>query len=356
MNDETILYAPGGAEMIRGAIAEAKAAGKTVAEITGDWEIAETVLLPPHTTLVLRDCRLRMAAGTFCNMFRNEHAAEPDVVDEDIHIRGIGRAVLDGGEYNGLCERNSLKDGRPHISVNNLLLFGGVRGFSVTGIRAVRQRWWALNFIACADGLLRDIDFESDPTRIDKETGEKKYGLRRSGYEEVYIKNSDGIDLRCGCHDVLIENVTGFTEDDTVALTALTGYSERTYAHPAVGGNEIYNVTVRNVRSSAFCANVRLLNQGGTKLYNIVVDGVFDTSMNDPRMDRGGHAVRLGDAHLYGTTHSTGEETFNIVIRNVFSRAPEALNLWGEVRGLTVENIHGFDGNKVLIADHHTEG
>ncbi len=338
MNEDTILYAPGGAEMIRGAIAEAKAAGKTVAEITGDWEIAETVLLPSHTTLVLRDCRLRMAAGTFCNMFRNEHAAEPDVVDEDIHIRGIGRAVLDGGEYNGLCERNSLKDGRPHISVNNLLLFGGVKGFSVTGIRAVRQRWWALNFIACADGLLRDIDFESDPTRIDKETGEKKYGLRRSGYEEVYIKNSDGIDLRCGCHDILIENVTGFTEDDTVALTCLPGRLEAAFL-PSGAKYEIRDITVRGIHASAYCAVVRLLAQGGCRLRRILVEDVVDTSDGKTYFD--GCAmigVNVGDSWTYSKLPALPDDVADITVRHVraFGRP---LLVRGSVARLTAEDI-----------------
>ena len=29
--------------------------------------------------------------------------------------------------------------------------------------------------------------------------------------------NADGIDIRRGCRDIVIENITGFTEDDTVA-------------------------------------------------------------------------------------------------------------------------------------------
>ena len=46
----------------------------------------------------------------------------------------MGRVILDGGEYNGLSEKNSLKDGNPHISVNNLILFTNVDGFTIRGL------------------------------------------------------------------------------------------------------------------------------------------------------------------------------------------------------------------------------
>ena len=324
--------------------------------VSGSYEIEETVLIPADFTLILEDCHLRMAPGTFCNLLRNVGAgsSSADRPDRNIRVIGRGRAILDGGEYNGLSERNSEKDGLPHISANNLILFANVDGFCIEGIHLRNQRWWAVNLLWCRRGLLRDIDFCADDRHVESDGTLAPYlSHRENGYAACHIHNADGIDLRCGCHDILIDHVTGFTQDDTVALTGLPGRLESLF-RPADGENgtvsdDIYNVSIRNVNCEAFCANIRLLNQGGVKLYNILIDGMMDTSKNSPHMDRGICGVRIGDSHLYGPRHSTFEETFNITVRNVYSRAECALRLAGCISGLRVENLFGFDGCRTVI-------
>lgn len=325
--------------------------GGRVLTVTGNYEIEDTVLIPSGFTLLLEDCHLRMAAGTFCNLFRNEGAGKNDAAhpDRDIRILGRGRAILDGGEYNGLSEKTFGKDGMPHIWVNNLILFANVEGFEIAGIHLRNQRWWAVNLLFCRWGTLRDIDFLADDRHVTESGGLVPYlSHQNGGYAACHIFNADGIDLRCGCHDILIDHVTGFTEDDTVALTGLPGEME-SFWRPEGADDDIRNVTIRNVNCEAFCSNIRLLNQGGIKLYNILIDGLTDSSMGSSHMDRGICGVRIGDNHLYGERHSTFEETFNITVRNVFSRAWCALRLAGCIDGLTAENIRGFDGcGKIL--------
>ncbi len=334
---------------IRSLIDASLADGSRQVTLTGDYTVDETVFLPSDFTLILDNCHLTMADGTFCNLFRNEHAGTHTKAEADRNIRilGHGRAILDGGTYNGLSERNHSRDGNPHISVNNLLLFANVEGFTIENIHCRNQRWWALNFIACGNGRLSNIDFCSDDTRVLPD-GTKVRGLRRNDYEGVYIKNSDGIDLRSGCHDILIENITGFTEDDTVALTGLSGSTEAMYG-VTDGNPAIRNVIIRNVQSAAYCANVRLLNQGGIGLYNILIDGVMDTSADSPHMDRGIYAVRVGDNHLYGSRHSTPDETKNITIRNVYGRGVCAVQLAGAITNLVLDNICTFDECTVAV-------
>ena len=53
------------------------------------------------------------------------------------------------------------------------------------------------------------------------ENGNLYHGLKRGHYNDILIKNADGVDIRQGCHHILIENLTGFVEDDCVACTAL---------------------------------------------------------------------------------------------------------------------------------------
>ncbi len=328
--------------LIQNAIAD----GSHQITLTGDWTIEETILLPSDFTVILENCHLTMAPDTFCNMFRNantvtEVGKTAAGEDRNIRILGRGKAILDGGEYNGLCEGNSGKDGRPHISANNLVLFSNVEGFVLENLQCRNQRWWALNFIACGHGRLSNIDFCSDDRQV-RPDGTVVHGLTRDNYGGVVIKNSDGIDLRAGCHDILIENITGFTEDDTVALTGLQGSTEALYGVPDKN-TAIRNIIIRNVQSAAYCSIVRLLNQSGVQLYNILIDGVMDTSADNPHMDRGIYAVRVGDNHMYGTRHSTPEETKNITIRNVYGRGTTVVQLAGSITNLVTDNICTFD-------------
>lgn len=61
----------------------------------------------------------------------------------------------------------------------------------------------------------------------------------------------DGIDLRMGCHDFEIENITGRTGDDTIALTAIAGVMETAAIVDGRSG-DIRNVKIRNVLSDPF--------------------------------------------------------------------------------------------------------
>ncbi len=342
-------FSRGGSEHIRRLIAEAIQNGSRTATVTGCWEIESAVRIPSDLTLILDGCHLKMADGVCENLFVNERhgtalGKTPAGTDRNIAIRGRNGAILDGGTYNGLSERNQRQNGLPPIWKNNLILFSNVDGLEISGLSCYNQRWWALNFIYCANGRLCDLDFRASDIGID-ENGNAYHGLKHERYGEVLVKNADGIDLRQGCHDFVIENITGFTEDDSVALTGLNGSLEQTFAVAGLP-SDISNVTIRNVSTAAFCANVRLLNQGGI---SILIDSVTDTSADSPCLDRGIYAVRVGDTHLYGARHATADETYDITIRNVFSRAAgAAVTLAGNMRGLVLENITAADGTQLL--------
>ena len=343
-----------GNEYISSAISAAIENRSRTATVSGKWEIDREIRLPSNFTLILQDCHLRMSDGSFCNMFVNEHhdtelGRTIDGRDRNINIIGRGEAIIDGGKYNGLSEKNHSRDGMPPIWKNNLILFTNVEGFKISGISCRNQRWWALNFIYCSYGYLGNIDFCANDTAIDADGNEYHY-LKREKYDEVLVKNADGIDLRQGCHDIVIENITGFTEDDTVALTGLNGRLERTFAVAGLS-SDICNVEIRNIASASFCTNVRLLNQGDIKLHDILIDGVYDKAQESPHMESGIFAVRVGDTHLYGPRHSTKEETYNIQIRNVVGGGWYAVSLAGEIDRLVMYGIEAINGAKMVRDD-----
>ena len=341
-----------GYEHITALISAAVKDGTRCATVTGKYIIDRAVRLPSNITLILEDCHLRLADGCFSNIFVNEnHGTELGKTEAgkntNITILGRGEAILDGGEYNGLSERTERKNGLPPIYKNNLLLFTNVDGFKISGISCRNQRWWSLNFYYCSNGHLSDIDFAASDIGID-ERGNVYHGLKRERYDEVLVKNADGIDLRVGCHDIVIENITGFTEDDTIAITGLYGTYELEFAVEGAS-TDIHNVIIRNIRSSAFCTIVRLLNQSGVRLYDIDIDGVYDTSRDCPYLDRGLYAVRVGDVRLYGTRHATRDETRKISIKNVYGRSEYAVSLAGGMSDILLYGIECGDGCKMLL-------
>ena len=145
----------------------------------------------------------------------------------------------------------------------------------------------------------------------------------------------------------MIENITGFTEDDSVALTGLNGSLERTFAVEGLS-SDICNVEIRNIRTAAFCTNVRLLNQGDVKLHDIVIDGVYDMGRESVHMDSGIFAVRIGDTRLYGPRHSTEDETYNITVKNVRGEGYYAISLAGAMKNLVLFGIEAANGAKMV--------
>ena len=221
LKDKT--FKKSGARLIQNKIATSIKKGKRQCVITGNLEIEKTVLIPSDFTLVLSNCHLRLKDGVFCNMFKNASCGED--FDHNIKIIGQGRAILDGGNYNGLSEKNSNKDGNPHISVNHLILFIKVEDFVVSNLEFRNQRYWAINCAYSRFGRIKNIDFHADDTLVYPD-GSRKHGTFRKTLAEVsgssvYLHNADGIDLRVGCHDILIEDIYGMVGDDSVAITGL---------------------------------------------------------------------------------------------------------------------------------------
>lgn len=332
-----------GGAWVQGLIQEAVARGDRFCTVTGNWEMEQTVRIPSDFALILDNCHLRQADGVICNMFTNEHLEE-NGDDFDITIEGRGRVILDGGEPNGLNERTrrATPEKWPEVksvTENSLIRMAHVDGIRISGLHLRNQRYWALTFVYCCRGVLRDLDFRSNDTRVTAD-GQHVHGLLRSDYEGCLVKNSDGIDLRCGCHDFQIRGITGFTQDDTVALTALWGATEQAFWKEGCR-KEICNVVIRDVNAAAYCATVRLLNGDGILLHDILIDGVFDAMRDNRFADGGDHHVRIGDTHLYGKTRPMPGEVYNITVRNVhgLGRQP-AVHVACHVDNLTVETSY----------------
>ena len=294
------------------------------------WDLPRAVLLPSDMTIVLDNCHIRHADDTMDNLFRNrnmwtELGGTIEGEQHDIHIIGRGNAWVDGGKHNGIFEQHLRDDPDKYKSMlyQTPITFANVRRVEVRGIRFHETRYWALCFHCCCWGTVSDLHIEN------------------SGLYE----NQDGVNLRIGCEFFTIQNITGWTGDDVVALTALP--EGRSKPHIVKGKSvDIHDVTIRNIIASSHgCGLVRMLCENGAREYNITIDNVKDTTQSIS-----GTTMLIGttDSHFSDPPH-TMTDFKNVVIRNITTCSQRALSIAETCRDVLIENVTTYGPNEVGI-------
>lgn len=335
------LFGKDDSQTIQNAIAAAEADGCRKVIIPrfnlrtckNEWRIPVSIKLPSSFTLILDNCHMVQETGIYDNMFTNSLSGkEPHTMEEeqyDITILGEGNVCLSGGEHNGLVEHTAMRYGLPSIWRNTMFLWINVRNLRVENLHIERHRWWAMTHLYCRGVKLKNIDFDAAP----------------------HVPNMDGIDLRVGCTDFDIENITGRTGDDTVALTALSGRYERACR---VEGkpSDISHVKIRNVLSDPFrMLGVRILNQDGNQVYDVDIDTLMDTSEFVSKA-KPKAAIGIGtQGNAYTSlAHAKMEDTRNIHARNIYTRGSIAVRFDEFCCDSTFTNVHTFNTNVVGIS------
>ena len=269
------------------------------------YRIGDAVVLPSNITVYLDNCTLRLNDDSLCNFFMSEgcynSSMSADDELENIKIIGIGNAVLDGGVHNGVTEKTATRpNGYSTVRHNTSIHFRNVNNFEISNLTIKEPRYWGMTFLFSRNGTISDITFDCSNE----------------------APNQDGIDLRIGCNNITIEDISGVTGDDTVALTALNGVSDSWFA---VSGkaHDIHDVTIHNVK--AYCAGghalVRLLAHHGNQVYNVDIRNVEDLSTTVPNV-----VLRLGDTNYAGSgTPMSYGDIHHITVDGVISNAQYAL-------------------------------
>jgi len=256
-------------ETIQNAIDYAKKTGAnsvTVPRVnsrTGEcvWIIDRALILPSDLEIVLDNCHLRQADGMMDNIFRNfrDVATEGHTLAEqsrNIVIRGVGNALLDGGNHNGLTEKTAKLEGMPPVSRNHMILFYNIRDFVIENLKLKDHRYWAIDLIHAERGRLSNLHFDGN----------------------CHCPNQDAIDLRIGCSNILIERIFGQTGDDVIALSGINRNTPGYLYHVLDHESDIHDIVIRDVvATSVECAVIALRNNNGTKLHDITVDNVHCT-------------------------------------------------------------------------------
>ena len=317
------------------------------------WLIDSAILIPGDTALHIVNCKIKLSDKSRDNWIRSANAmpGNPEVnVISRVHIIGEGSAILEGADHPratgdsgkvlgvqtygtdaGKANKRQKGDWR-----NIGILLVKVQDFTLQNLKMINSHSWAVSLEHCRRGIIRDLHFESsENVMID---GKK-----------ATILNRDGLDLRKGCRDITIENITGFSGDDLIALTAVGNKPRRpgsmigseffgTDKNPEE--NHIFNISIRNVRG--YCAGghhvIRFLNNRGVKMYNIQVSNVMDTS---PAGVQAKAIVKIGDP-CYGGASPLGD-TSDFQIVNIHSRAQHAILLGGSLQNSMISNVLNYE-------------
>ena len=325
------------------------------------WLIDEAILLPANVTLELRNCHLKLSDQSRDNFIRSANCGlgiTNITTLENIHIIGQGRVILEGADHprasgdsaKQLGTRTYGTDaGKPDVSQtgdwrNIGILLAFVEDFSISNLHIVNSHCWAVSLERCGNGRVENLSFNSTEYRtID-------------GKREI-TRNQDGLDLRQGCHDIIIQNITGHTGDDLIALTnienktSVPGSTTSTMVSQANnrgdGRDDIRNIVIRNVvgHSAGGHHIVRFLNASGLKIHDVILDGLIDTSTTR----RCKAAVKIGDRNpVWGGVTPLGD-TYRFQISNVSSQAQHTLLIAGSLADSSISNItrHGAAGEVI---------
>ena len=362
------------------------------------WSLDRAILLPSNTTVVLQNCKLKLSDACRDNFFRTANAgigiADPEPV-ENIHILGEGNAVLEGADrpratgdsgkiltnpcpYEvediiamapwvpeehrsadklGFAERHihtfgtdAGKEGESQYGDwrNVGVLFANCTNFSLSGFSVVCAHGWGISLEACACGRVERIRFDACMSKVID-------GLRQN------MENQDGVNLRNGCHDIIVSDITGCTGDDVVALTAIADAGSvpggSLHYHHVMHNDwnrreaDIHDVIVRNILATSHLCHILRLLSCECRIYNVVADGIVDTA--EEPVHHG--AVILGEADgSYGRNLPDG--LHHVTISNVISNATGCINIYGYLTDSVISNVINKNSGKPVLKVRRENG
>lgn len=266
---------------------------------TGKWIIDSAILVPSNITVILDSCTLQLSDKSRDNMFRSDNVGASVSSPEwnrNIRIIGKGNAVLRGANNpraTGDAKRKLVldhnqadswrvsygsdagKEGEKQTGDwrNILILMAYVDDFSLKGVSIENSHTWACSFERVHNAELSGIKINNeDYLDID---GKK-----------VKTANKDGIDLRQGCKRFVIKNLSGYTEDDFIALSNLGSGPDAPQPHGNIDStmvtsstwfgpeDDIEDITISHIDCSSSTRAIAIRASGSKGVHHVKISNV----------------------------------------------------------------------------------
>jgi len=221
----------------------------------GHYLLERALVIPSDFTLRLdKDAYIELKKGANDYLLRNR-----DLEKGNSNIKVIG------GKWNGngWSQKRQLKNTVADSKFCFGLFFYRVKNLEVALMEIDSTRSWGVAYMECDSVYIHDIHLQQNPF-IDKKL------------TSALNENGDGV--TGGGNNVLIENISGFTNDDLVAFASGgASFKGEMAAFPAV---DYENVVVRNIYpqnshdSIPSLKGVAFYTFRQTKITNIYIDGV----------------------------------------------------------------------------------
>lgn len=308
---------------------------------TNVWLLDSAILLPGNMTVILDNCTLQLSDKCRDNMFRSNNVGigiTDPVWNKNINIVGIGevylkgaknpRATGDSGRALVLVPEEERKAGNWRVSYgsdagkegikqkgdwrNIMILIAYVDGFKLKNVNIENAHAWAVSFERTIDAEISNIRFNCPENQV--VIGKK-----------VFVANRDGIDLRHGCKNFRIDNISGITGDDFIALSTLginsenpeggsvnsTMVSSRTWRGTEDNTEQIF---ITNIVCESKTRAIAIRANDVASIHNVYINGL---------MFNGGYNAMLVGGKGYGLDSQKGK------INNI-----HAMNITGDGQSL----------------------
>lgn len=343
---------------------------------TNIWSIDNAILLPSNMTVILDNCTIKISDKCRDNMFRSDNVGigiTNPTWNYNISIIGVGdvnlygadnpRATGDSSKKLSLTpDQDRKKTGVYHISYgtdtgkeeekqtsdwrNIMILMAYVKGFNLRNVKIHYPHAWSISFERTWNADISGICFNNPGTRFIN-------GQNRR------ILNEDGINLRQGCKNFRIDNISGYIEEDCIAISSLDDGNESNHVHGSLNSTMISpakwygpeddteQVFISNIYTGI--TGVAIWASDNACIHNIYINGItggLPHGMEHPALQ----TISIGTG-IYGKLSEPGN------VRDVY-----AMNISGAGKNLIhidapvancyfINGILRNDGNVIVYSD-----
>jgi len=315
---------------------------------TNVWLIDSAILLPGNMTVILDNSTIQLSDQCRDNLFRTANVGE-GITEvnwyHDISIIGVGNATLkgadnpratgDGGKTLALDSQfeHPIGNGKASYGTdagkegikqtgdwrNHGIIIAYVDGFKLKNLTIENMHCWAVTHERVINAEISDIRLLNPPR------------ITING-ETLYVANRDGINLRQGCKNFRINNISGETGDDFIAMTLLGLHSSVKEAGRITGSmvttrehkspeDDIENIYITNITCKTKNHGVALRAIDYASISHVYIDGLISRGNDEFKTHQ---TAMLFGGRGYGPANLPGYMN-NIYAMNIMGNTRSAL-------------------------------